>query len=250
MKMIEIVEKYGVATVTMGRDKVNAISNQLIDQLRACLQEIENDASINALVFTGRENFFSFGFDVPELLTMDREETFAFLTNFTSLYTYMFVFPKAIVGAVNGHAIGGGCMLTTVCDYRIMASEGIKIALNEINIGASVFAGAVAMLIAAVGHRNAEKILLSGNMFDAKTALEYGLADAICSREDLAAEAAKKAEEFAGKDRAPFMSIKNLVRLPIAEEMKKREEASIREFIEIWFTDETRDKLRKVVIRK
>jgi len=166
------------------------------------------------------------------------------------MYTQMFLFPKPVIGAINGHATAGGCILALTCDCRIMVTGKAKIALNELNIGAAIFAGCVGMLKAAVGERNAEKVLLTGAMYTAEDAQRIGLVDSVTSEETLMAEAKKIADEFPQKNPDAFKTLKNLLRRPAAECFGRSEEDSILDFIEIWYSEPTRKVLKGVVINK
>ena len=115
--------------------------------------------------------------------------------------------------------------------------------------GASVFAGAVAMLRACVGHRHAETILCTGSMYSPDEALGLGLIDKKTSEESLLEEAKRIAHGLAQKDERPFGSIKRLLRKPIGEEMVKREADSIKEFVDIWYSEVTWKQVQEVKIR-
>ena len=139
-------------------------------------------------------------------------------------------------------------MIATACDYRLMVTGKAKISLNErLNFGSSVFAGTVAMLSHSVGSANAGRVLLSGKMHSAEEALELGLIDQVTSTE-LPGQALKAAKDLAGKDSAAFRSIKHLLRGAIAEEMLKREGQSIREFVDIWYSEKTWKNLQLIKI--
>jgi enoyl-CoA hydratase/carnithine racemase len=132
--------------------------------------------------------FFTFGFDIPEFLKYPRESFERYLTKFTGLYTDIFLFPKPVIAALNGHTIAGGCMLTISCDYRLMVPGKAKISLNEINFGSSLFAGSVEMMKFWVGTRHAERAVSTGEMYGADEALRMGLIDQIVPPEELDAE--------------------------------------------------------------
>ncbi len=238
-----------LAIVTLRRGKVNALNQHVLEELAATFDRLEADDGARAVVLTGAGSFFSFGFDVPELLTYSIEQTRKFLKDFTSLYTRMFLFPKPLVGALNGHAVAGGCMLATTCDRRIMATGKGKISLNEVTFGASVFAGSVMMLVACAGQRNAEEILGTGAMYSAERAVELGLVDRVAGGGELLEAARREALELAGGDPAAFASIKGLLRGPIGEEMRRREPDSIEEFIRIWTSPGTQAQLAEIEIR-
>ncbi len=177
-----------------------------------------------------------------------REEFEGFLIKFTGLYAYLFQYPKAINAAINGHAIAGGCMIVTNCDYRIMVAGKAKISLNEVTFGASVFAGSVDILKFCVGQRNAERILCAGAMYSAEEAKDIGLVDMISTSENLMADAGQAAVEFTNVDATAFTSIKKLLRKPVADEMIRREAESIQEFLDIWYSEKMRKNLQGIKI--
>lgn len=139
-------------------------------------------------------------------------------------------------------------MLATACDYRLMVSGKAKISLNEITFGSSVLAGSVEMLRFCAGSRNAQSILYSGAMYSAEEALALRLVDQVSSEAALVEDARTVALEFAQKDSSAFRGIKLLLRKPVAERMIKTEKDSILEFADIWYSEETWQKLKKIEI--
>jgi enoyl-CoA hydratase/carnithine racemase len=131
-----------------------------------------------------------------------------------------------------------------------MVSGKAKISLNEINFGSSVFAGSVEMLKFLVGSKNAESILYSGAMYSAEQANRLGLVDQISSREGLAESANKVAGDFSRKDCEAFRSIKTHLRKSVAEEIIKREKDGNQEFADIWYSENTRKKLKDIKINR
>ena len=238
-----------VTVLTLERGKVNALNPSVVHELAARLEELERSDEVRALVLAGTGSFFTFGFDIPEFLSYPKEEFTRFLVDFTALYRRIFLFPKPVVAALNGHTIAGGCMLALACDRRLMALGKSKISLNEIGFGASVFAGCVEMLRACVGHSRAEAVLFSGEIFEANEALGLGLIDRALPLDELPAAAVEEARLLGSRDGRAYRSIKSLLRGPVAEEIERREQASIREFADIWYSEETRANLRKIEIR-
>ena len=236
------------ATVTLSRGKVNALNEPMVEELTKSFEALAIDNDVRSIIFTGSGKFFSFGFDVPEFLNYSKSDFIRYLEKFTNFYTYLFLFPKPIVAALNGHTIAGGCMLATACDFRLMVTGKAKISLNEITFGSAVLAGSVEMLRYCVGSRNAQSILYSGAMYSAEEACQLGLVEQVSSEDALAEDARKVAQEFAQKDSSVFKSIKHLLRKPASEEMIKREKDAILEFVDIWYSEQTWENLKAIKI--
>ena len=248
MNFVEVEIREGIATVVLTRGKVNSLNGLVVNELREQLKALEVDKDLKALVLTGRGKFFSFGFDIPEFLSFTKEEFTDYLTNFTDLYTYLFLFPKPVVAALNGHTIAGGCMLALACDNRVMVAGKSKISLNEIAFGSSVFAGSTEMLRFWIGNANATKVLYSGTMYSAEEAMSLGLVQEVLTEDNLLVQAKKIALDLSSKHPAAFASIKSLLRKPIAEDMMKRERTSILEFVDIWYSEPTWANLQNIKI--
>ena len=248
MSLVLATKEKGIATVTLQRGKVNALNEPMVEEIFDSFGNLETDTEVKSIIFTGAGKFFSFGFDVPEFMKYSKKDFISFMEKFTNLYTYLFQFPKPIVAALNGHTIAGGCMLATACDFRIMATGKGKISLNEITFGAPVFAGSAEMLRFCVGSRNAQSILYSGAMYSAEEAFGLGLVDQVSSKDALLDDAAKVAQELAEKDSSAFTIIKKLLRKAVAEEMVKHEKDYILEFADIWYSENTWEKLIKIKI--
>jgi enoyl-CoA hydratase/carnithine racemase len=249
MSFVSVTESGDIAVVRMNRGKVNAINSDAVDDLTERFARLKNDQRIKAVIFTGQQKFFSFGFDVPELLTYSRETLKDFFMRFTHLKNDLFLYPKPLIQALNGHTIAAGCMLALTGDFRIMVSEGAKISLNEVNIGASVFAGSVEMLKFCAGQRNAELILTSGQMYSPNEAFQLRMVDKLSTSDTLMDEAMKVASEYAAKNPGAFRSIKGLLRRPAVKESSRREEEVIDEFVDVWFSEQSQAQLANVLIR-
>ena len=249
MEFVRVGRVDGIAEVTLGRGKVNALNGQVVDELAETFRQLATDDGVGAAVLTGQGKFFSWGFDIPELLGFTKDAFIDYLTRFTGLYRQLFVWPKPLVGALNGHTVAGGCMIALTCDRRLMVPGNAKISLNEVTFGASVFFGAVEMLKLAVGARRAETVLFDGAMYPAAEAKGMGLVDEVVAPERLLDEARSAARGLAAHEPAAFASIKRLLRSPTAEAMAAHERDSILEFADIWYAPATRARLREILIR-
>lgn len=249
MQFLECRKEQGIATVTLCRGKVNALNEAVIDEMAGCFRELAAEAATRAVILTGSGKFFTYGFDIPEFLNYGKEDFLRYLTKFTDFYRDLFLFPKPVVAALNGHTMAGGCMIAIACDYRVMVAGKARIALNEINFGASLFAGSVEIMKLWLGQKNAETAVYTGALYSAEEALQIGLVHQAVAEEDLASRARTVAGEFAAKDGVAFASIKKLLRKPLAEEIRKKEKASLLEFIDIWYSEQTWKNLQEKQIR-
>jgi 3,2-trans-enoyl-CoA isomerase len=249
MNFVHLSTNDGIAEVRLTRGKVNALNEQAVEEFADCFHRMAADPYIRAVIFTADGPFFSFGFDIPEFLSYSRESFSRYLKRFTSLYRYLFTYPKPLVAALNGHAIAGGCMIALACDYRIMVSGKARISLNEITFGSSVFAGSVAMLKFVAGGKNAQAVLYDGMMYSAEEAARLGMIDLVSTDERLGADAQGVARRLAAKDGAAFRSMKGLIRASVADEMATKEEQSVEEFLDIWYSESTWRNLQAIKIR-
>ncbi len=249
MSFTELETSEGIATVALARGKVNALNGAVGAELRSRLGELEADPEIRAVVLTGRGRFFSFGFDVPEFLTYSKAEFTDFLSAFSGFLKYLFLYPKPVVAALNGHAIAGGCMLALACDGRVMAVGKARISLNEISFGSTVFAASTEMLRFWVGSAAATKILCSGAMMSAEEARSLGLVED-CEPEDAVVDRARRlASDLGSRPPSAYASIKSLLRRTVVEDTRRREQESILEFVEIWYSAATWANLQQIRIR-
>jgi enoyl-CoA hydratase/carnithine racemase len=249
MEYVHLTVDDGIATVTLDRPKVNAINEQVVLELRNVFRELVLDARVKAVILTGRGSFFSFGFDIPEFMDYPKDEFRRFIMSFSELVQRIFVFPKPVVAALNGHTVAGGCVLAIACDRRVMAGGKAKIALNEITLGASVFTSIAEILKYTVGPGTAQLLLYTGKMISAEEALALGLVDKAVSAEDIYSEALGAANELAGWDAFAFGSIKRLLRKETLERIENHEKGSVSDFVDIWYSPDTREKLKKIEIR-
>jgi enoyl-CoA hydratase/carnithine racemase len=245
--VISIKER--IATLTIDRPKVNALNEVLIQRLSAKLSDLKNDPNVDGVIIIGKGKFFSFGFDVPELYSYSREAFSNFIQNFCNLYASMFVFPKPLVAAINGHAAAGGCMLALACDYRIMASGHGKIGLNEMSFGATALAGATEMLRFLVGNQIASEMLISGYLYNPDEAMSLKLVQEVVDSGLLLERSNRYISNLIDKDVAAFRATKDLLRLETAKLIRRLEADSIVQFVDIWYSEPTRTRLRGIIIR-
>jgi methylglutaconyl-CoA hydratase len=184
-----------VATIVLSRpEKRNAISTQMIEEMLVALQEVESGAA-RVLILTGSGKAFCAGMDLEALRALAEqslEQNIEDSRLFADLLYRIYTFPKAMIAAVNGAAIAGGCGIATLADFTLAVPEA-KFGYTEVKIG---FIPAVVsvFLRRQTGDKIARDLLISGRIIDAAEAYRLGLVTEIVPADKLAA----RAQEFAG----------------------------------------------------
>jgi enoyl-CoA hydratase len=183
----------GVALVTLQRPKVNAISPELTDQLGDAFATLAADLP-GAVVLTGGPRIFAAGADIARFGGPD--EARAIGANLRRVFDAIDAFPRVVIAAVNGFALGGGCELAMACDLRVAATDA-KFGQPEILLGIIPGAGGTQRLPRLVGPSRAKDICLSGRQVGAEEALRIGLADRVVEPGEVLATALAWARELA-----------------------------------------------------
>ena len=163
----------GVLVLTLNRPrKANALSAELIEQLCAYLEAARNDTDVRCIVLTGTRNVFSAGSDISGMVGQGVD----WYLDEKRLERWYAIqdFPKPVIAAVNGAAIGGGCELAMLCDI-IIAGDNAFFAQGEIGIGTIPGDGGSQRLPRQVGKSLAMQMILTGERIDAPRALSAGL---------------------------------------------------------------------------
>jgi len=200
-----LVERRGkVAIVTLNRpDKRNALSIALRNEIDQCLQELEADDAVSVVVVAGAGPVFCAGFDRNEFFVREPDHLKALMESTDSFHLRLMNFPKPMVAAVNGSAMGGGLDLAALCDVRV-AAEGAVFAHPEIKFGAPTLYGPLAEII---GGGLARDLCLTGRRIDAQEALRIGLVSSVVPPDRLLDEAVAVATTIA---EAPLVALKQV----------------------------------------
>ena len=191
--------KNGVRTLTLNRpQRLNAINDELIGDLRIALSAAHKDPKTRAIVLRGNGRAFCSGDDLIEYPNHSRTEEIArqFLTDLQDVTRLIVHGEKVVVGAVHGWAVGGGLEWSIDCDLLLMA-EGTRCFFPETRYGMIVTGGVTALLPRIVGLQQARALVLLGDRFDAQQALAMGLCWRVLPEESLFAEAQSVAERIA-----------------------------------------------------
>ncbi|MBS1921187.1 MAG: enoyl-CoA hydratase/isomerase family protein [Bacteroidetes bacterium] len=176
----------GILTIIINRpDKLNALNKSVMEELNEVVDEIYKNSLIKAAIITGAgTKSFVAGADISEFLGLNHEEAMMLSEKGQIIFFKIEDCPKPIVAAVNGFALGGGCELAMSCHFRV-ASENAKFGQPEVNLGLIPGYGGTQRLTQLIGKGRAIELLITANMIDANTALQYGLVNYVVPQEEL-----------------------------------------------------------------
>ena len=184
---LEITRTGATVCLTLARPQVhNAFDDDLIAQLRAALLAIDADPDVRAVVLTGSGSTYSAGADLDwmrRMATASAEENRADALRLATLMRTLSYLSKPTLARVNDAAYGGGVGLIACCDIAI-GVEGAKFALSEVKLGL-VPAVISPYVVAAIGARQARRLFLSGEVFDAAEARRIGLLHSVVAAGEL-----------------------------------------------------------------
>jgi enoyl-CoA hydratase/carnithine racemase len=189
-----------IAVITLDRPPANAISEALIRELNLALNELQGDPAVRALVITGSgDRIFCGGADLGSAFSGGDVEGFIRFGN--SVMRKMERFPKPIVAAINGHAMGGGCEIAMACHLRLL-KETARMGQTETNLGIIPGYGGTQRLPRLIGRTKALEFLLLGTQIPAAECLRLGLVNRLCPEGETLNEAKALARQLAR--RAPL----------------------------------------------
>ena len=199
-----------VGIVTLNRPKqLNALNNELMDELGSALKAFDADDSIGCIILTGSEKAFAAGADIGAMA----QYSFADVYNndyITRNWEQIRSIRKPVIAAVSGFALGGGCELAMMCDF-IIAADNAKFGQPEIKLGIIPGAGGTQRLPRAVGKAKAMDMAMTGRMMDATEAERAGLVSRVVPLEKLMDEALGAALMICGYGQPSVFAAKEAV---------------------------------------
>jgi enoyl-CoA hydratase/carnithine racemase len=183
-----------IAVIRIDHPPANAWDLTTMNAFRQAIDRVESDPALRVLVITGAgDKFFSAGFDVS-----DAANTEAISDGGRELWRRIDRFPKPVVAAINGYALGGGLELALACHFRILAdSPRLKLGLTELNLGIIPAWGGTQRLPRLVGRARALEMILFSHTLGAREALDCGLVDRLVPPDRLLDEAMAMARRLA-----------------------------------------------------
>ena len=188
-------KRNNIGYITFNRpDVLNAISTQLLTELKQAIEEIAQDKDIRVVIITGAGRAFMAGADISQLVKMNPLEVNEWNHRIVEYFGALEKLKQPVIAAINGFALGGGLEASLACDIRV-AAENAKLGQPEVSLGIIPGGGGTPRLPRTVGTAKAMELLLTGDIIDAQEAYRIGLINKVVPE----GEAVKAAEEIAAR---------------------------------------------------
>ncbi len=202
------------ACITLNRPQVrNALSPELVTHFHTALDQVQERDDVAALIITGEGTAFCGGADLKvlrEIAAQTVEQAHQDSQNLMNFFRRIYEFPKPVIAAVNGPAIGGGCGLASVCDI-VLAAEDAVFGYPEVRVG-FVPALVAVFLVRICGEKTARELLLTGRVFSAQEAQEMGLVNHVVAKESLLEKAQELVREISPNSPTALRLTKELMK--------------------------------------
>ncbi|MBI9091303.1 MAG: enoyl-CoA hydratase/isomerase family protein [Desulfobacterium sp.] len=210
-----------IGTLTFNRPKaLNALNQELIQELGVVIDRVEADPDIKVLVLTGAGNkAFVAGADISELAEMNVLQAKQFSQIGQETFSRLESLTIPVIAAVNGFALGGGTEVALACDF-IYASEKAVFGLPEITLGIIPGFGGTQRLARLVGPNRAKELIYTGTTVPAAQAEAYGIVNRIFAPEELMAGVMKTAKAMALKGRVSIRAAKEAVNTGLCADLE------------------------------
>lgn len=189
-------------------EALNALSSEVKSELSKTFDTLADNDDIRVLIITGNEKAFAAGADIKEM--MDKSPVDIYVQKMAKVWDSIAKYPRPLIAAVNGYALGGGCELAMHADI-IVAGENAKFGQPEIRVGIMPGAGGTQRLPRAIGKFKAMRLLLTGEMITGIQAYEMGLASYCVKDEEVMDKAVEVASKIASMPPIAASKIKEVV---------------------------------------
>jgi len=209
-KYVNYEKKDNIAIITLNRpEKLNALSRELLVDLREVLESASRDPEVRVIVITGAGKAFCAGADVVEF-TKSLVEIREFIDLGRRVFDFLESLEKPVIAVVHGFALGGGFELALACDL-IIAAEGSQLGSPEINLGIIPGWGGTQKLLITMGPYKAREIIMLGDRISAEEALKLGIVNRVVPADKVVEEALLIAKKLAEKSPLALSAAKSVL---------------------------------------
>jgi enoyl-CoA hydratase/carnithine racemase len=196
-KLIEYEVKKGVAIITMTDPPANTYTHEMMVEMDQAILKARFDEKVHVIVLTGAgEKFFSAGANINMLKSSDPYFKYYFCLHANETLNRLEQTPKLVIGALNGHTVGGGLEIAMACDLRIAKKDGGKVGLPEVSLGVLPGTGGTQRLGRMVGKSKAIELMVEGRTFGFDEALALGIVNKIFEAENFMEKVLEYASGF------------------------------------------------------
>lgn len=247
--LVKVTVQGRVGVLTLNRPKaLNALNNELIDELADAMRAFDADDDIGAMVLTGNEKAFAAGADISAMQGwsyMDVYKQDYLGGNWASIKDIR----KPIIAAVSGYALGGGCELAMLCDF-IIASDSAKFGQPEIKLGVIPGYGGTQRLPRAVSKAKAMDLILTARMMDAQEAERAGLVSRVVPADRVLDEAIEAATIIASMSLPSVIMAKECVNMAYEGSLTETIMYERRNFHALFSTEDQKEGMKAFVEKR
>jgi enoyl-CoA hydratase len=246
--MFETTEIDSITILKMQHGKVNAMDVEFANGLRQELKRIERSNS-GAVVLTSATRVFSAGVDLRRFIDEDDAYVDPFIESLDACFKSLFQFPKPLVAAINGHAVAGGCVMASACDYRMLAPR-TRIGVPEMRVGVAFPPVALETMRLVAAPQAFQTMINVGATFRDDEAVRVGLADELVSSDVLLDTAIATAKKLMAIPSEVFSITKQNVRLPAMRNIAEADAQLGAQIAALWKSEKIREVIAEYVDKK
>jgi len=237
-----------VGLVTLNRPQaMNALNNQLMNEVMDALEAFDRDEAVGAMVITGNEKAFAAGADIKEMADKSAQEMKD--TDRVAVFGRIRSVGKPVIAAVSGWALGGGCEVALSCDM-IVASESARFGQPEITIGVIPGAGGTQRLTHVVGKALAMEMILNNRTLTAQEVHQFGMVNRVVPVSDYLNEALKLADEIASRAPLAVRAAKKMINAAYESSLTNALAEEKQTFYELFNTEDQKEGMKAFIEKR
>ena len=248
-KAIVLEREEFIAILRFNRPNVlNTLNRQVFLEIISIFDEIQKEMAPKVVILTGSgDRAFIAGTDITEMENLSSLDAREFASLARRAIDSIENLDRPVIAAINGFALGGGCEVAIACDIRI-ASEKAKLGQPEINLGIIPGSGGTQRLPCLIGSSRAKRLIFTGELVDAKTALEIGLVDKVVPHDQLIDEAKRMALSIASKPKVALA--KSAINRGLGLDLRTGLDYEIECFAQCFATSDQKEGMRAFLERR
>jgi enoyl-CoA hydratase len=239
--MLDRSSNKGILTLRLSHGKASAMDIELCETLRTEVESVAQSDDVKAIILTGTGSIFSAGVDLPRMINAGGDYVQRFVNSLDEVLRALFLFPRPVVAAVNGHAIAGGAILAFACDYRLMS--GGRIGVPELLVGVPFPPLALEIVRFAIPQQHLQPMIYMGKTIEADSAKAFGIIDEVVPTEQLLDRATAVATQLAAIPPEAFALTKRQLREPFVGQRPTRA------VTELWEAPSTHNRIREYLAK-